>query len=190
MIRRCKSPLESIRMRIPGPWNVTRPWIVSRPWIVTHPCSVLGLVPIIFVVGCGGGYGRLEPQPVSGQVIVNGEPAAGCTVVFVPRDSELRGKVLLGGTTSDDGTFELTTHETGDGAPVGEYGVKLHWEATKWPGMDRVDPMDPGRPEGPDRLQGEYSNPEQSGLSVTVEQGQNDLEPFRIDGVELLPGSE
>lgn len=141
-------------------------------------------------MGCGADdYGRLEPHPVSGQVVINGEPAEGCTVVLVPSDEELKNEVLPGGTTDAEGRFEITTHETGDGAPAGNYGVTIRWEATKWRGMEEELRIDPVQPVGPDRLQGRYSSPEKSGLTAVIKKGENRLEPFRLDDVKLLPGS-
>jgi len=153
--------------------------------------SVL-LVTALCVAGCGPDHGRLEPHPVSGQVLINGEPAAACTVVFVPVDPDLKGQVMPGGNTLEDGSFQLTTHETGDGAPVGEYGVTLHWAAKTWPTMEaemRRD-GDPVKPVGPDRLQGAFSSPDKSGVTVTIEAGENNLPPFRLDNVKLLRGTE
>lgn len=147
---------------------------------------------LILPIGCGPDHGRLEPQPVSGKVIINGIPAAGCTVAFVPVDTELKGKVMPGGKTLEDGSFSLTTHETGDGAPVGQYGVTLNWEATTWPTMQKEmqQDMDGMKPMGPDRFRGRFASPDKSQISVSVETGENELEPFRFDDVKLLPGTE
>lgn len=141
--------------------------------------------------GCGGPpEGQLETHPVSGRVIINGEPAEGCIVAFVPSDPELKGEVMPGGTTDAKGRFQLTTYETGDGAPAGEYGVTLRWEAKDWPGREEQMKFDPVEPVGPDRLQEQFASSEKSGLQVTVTEGENELEPFRLDDVELLPGSK
>ncbi len=152
--------------------------------------SVIASALAVCLTGCGPDYGRLEPHPVSGQVIINGEPAVGCTVVFVPVDPALKGKVMPGGTTSEDGSFQLTTHETDDGAPVGEYGVTISWEATTWPGMEEEMRMDPVKPVGPDRLQGQFSSPGKSGVTATIVAGENNLPPFRLDNVKFLRGTE
>lgn len=147
-------------------------------------------VASLWLLGCGQGLGRLEPQPVTGQVLINAEPAAGCTVILVPRDAELSGVVMPSGTTDADGRFTLTTHATGDGAPVGDYGVTLRWEAKKWIGMDREMALDPVQPVGPDRLQGQFASPDQSQLTVTVVEGVNELPPIVLDDVKLLKGSQ
>ena len=142
------------------------------------------------LVGCGSDRGQLEPQPVVGQVVINGEPAAGCIVGFIPVDPQHKAKFRSGGITDENGSFQLTTFETDDGAPVGDYGVTLRWEATDWPGREKEMQLDPVQPVGPDRLQGKFSSPEKSQLTVTVVEGENKLEPFRLDNVKLLKGSK
>lgn len=94
------------------------------------------------------------------------------------------------GSTDESGTFQLTTYEAGDGAPAGEYGVSLLWEATSWPGMNAEGGMDPVITVRPDRLLNRFSSPEKSGLKATVIEGENSLEPFRLDDVKLLKGSK
>lgn len=161
-----------------------------------RPASLAALIgiataAILVSAGCGGPPdGRLETHPVSGQVIINGEPAEGCIVAFVPLDAELKGEVMPGGTTDTEGRFQLTTYETGDGAPAGEYGVTLRWEAKDWLGREAEMAVDPVEPVGPDRLQEQFASPEKSGLQVTVSEGANQLEPFRLENVELLAGSK
>lgn len=156
----------------------------------TPACLMLVLVSVC--VGCGADYGRLEPQPVFGQVVINGQPAVGCTVVFVPVDPEVKGKVMPGGKTKENGMFQLTSHETGDGAPVGEYGVTLSWEATTWPDMEAemARDRDAVKPVGPDRLNQRFSSPEKSGIMITVKPGEEVLAPIILDDVEFLKGTE
>ena len=134
--------------------------------------------------------GRLPTYPVTGQVFINAVPAAGCTVTFVPVDPELKGVVLPAGTVDEFGEFRLTTYENGDGAPAGGYGVTLRWEANEWPGGDVDKGVDPVVTVRPDRLLGRYASPEKSGLKATVEAGENVLEPFGLERVELLKGAK
>jgi len=143
------------------------------------------------LAGCGGNNGQLDTYPVTGEVHINGQPAAGCIVTFVPLAPELKSIVMPGGKTDENGRFQLTTYETNDGAPAGEYGVTLRWEATKkWPGREAELRIDPVAPIGPDRLKGQFSSPEKSKLTAIVSEGENELEPFQIDGVRLLKGAE
>ena len=134
--------------------------------------------------------GRLETHPVAGRILINGTPAAGCVVTFVPLDPALKDVVLPAATASEDGSFALTTYESGDGAPAGEYGVALRWEANSWPGRDADRGVDPVVTMKPDRLLERYASPEKSGLKATVKEGENVLEPFRLDGVRMLKGAQ
>ena len=162
---------------------------------IPSPCKALSaLLPLLAfslsLAGCGSDRGQLEPQPVVGQVIINGEPAAGCIVAFIPSDPQRKAQFRSGGITDENGFFQLTTFETDDGAPVGDYGVTLRWEASDWPGKEEEMQLDPVQPVGPDRLQGKFASPEKSQLTVTVVEGENKLEPFRLDDVKLLKGSK
>jgi hypothetical protein len=66
--------------------------------------------------------------------------------------------------TGEDGRFVLSTYGTGDGAPAGDYTVTVQWPAYRR-----------GRNIGPDRLEGRFSRPDSSGLTVHVAEGPNDL---------------
>lgn len=133
---------------------------------------------------------RLQTHPVTGHLHINGVPASGCAVTFVPLDPALKGVVLPAGTVDETGAFTLTTYETGDGAPTGDYAVTLRWEASQWPGMDASNSVDPVVTMRPDRLQERFASPEKSGLKATIAKGENVLEPFQLIGVALLKGSE
>jgi hypothetical protein len=154
---------------------------------VARSGTVFGLA--LFLAGCSDN-GRLPIYPVSGELTINGAPAKGCVVTFVPVDPALQGVVLPTGKVNESGKFELTTYETGDGAPAGDYGVTLLWEATKWGGRDPDRGVDPVVTVKPDRLMDKYASPEQSKLTAKVVAGKNALEPFRLNGVQLLKGSE
>jgi hypothetical protein len=75
--------------------------------------------------------------------------------------------------TAEDGTFELGTHEKGDGAPVGPYKVTLYWP-------DRL----PGLPGVRDRLGGKYDQAADSPFSATIAAGENVLEPFQAEAAK------
>ena len=63
---------------------------------------------------------------------------------------------------SEDGTFAVTTYDTGDGAPAGEFKVTVYW------------PADPdARGPSPDRLKGRYRDPESTALVATFVEGEN-----------------
>lgn len=95
--------------------------------------------------------------PVRGQVYVNGKPAVGAKVFFIPLESD-PDAVAPYGVVDAEGSFALTTYLTFDGAPEGKYTVTI-----RWPG-----------------LKGLYDNPKSSKLTATVEKTANELPPFQL----------
>lgn len=69
-------------------------------------------------LGCSGG--KTKPVPVEGIVTLESRPLAGVSVQFMP---VAEGGRTAYGVTGEDGTFRLTTSNTGDGALPGEYKV-------------------------------------------------------------------
>lgn len=115
--------------------------------------------------------------PVSGRVLVDGEPAADC-LVFLHRtfDDDHPRRVSPYGTTDATGVFKINSYSVGDGAPAGEYVVTLEWrERSGLLGQNH---------DGPDKLGGAYANKETNrtkpGFVITVEKGPLDLPPFEI----------
>lgn len=131
--------------------------ILPRPSL--RLCSAAALLgAALLACSCSG---RKPVFTVRGQVLdAGGKPAAGAVVVFHPvagGDKEVLKPV---GRVDEKGNFTLTTYAEGDGAPAGEYAVTVTWPAP------RRTPLDP---EGGDRLQGRYANPETSKVRFTVE---------------------
>jgi hypothetical protein len=119
--------------------------------------------------GCGGDS-RVPSFPVSGQVLVKGEPASGAFVVFHPigLQSESKPSAQVG----PDGSFKLTTIDEADGAPAGDYTVTVQWWKVVRNGNDATP--------GPNVVPPPYDRPETSPIKVTVAEGENQLEPFVI----------
>lgn len=136
--------------------------------------SWLSLVPI---AGCSDS-GRVSVYPVHGQVMHQGRPAEGAEVVFHAADPAAVSPdvPIPRGTVRSDGTFELTSYESGDGAPAGTYDVTVIWRAST--ADPNADPESSG--EEADRLRGRYANPDTSGLTATVLEGETRLEPFDL----------
>jgi hypothetical protein len=81
--------------------------------------STLAAVSLFAASGCGKG----KLHQLEGVVIdEKGQPLAGATVTFVPADGNARP---ASGLTGDDGSFRLTTFNTGDGAREGDYKVTV-----------------------------------------------------------------
>jgi hypothetical protein len=144
--------------------------------IVVFLVTLLGMSVLI---GCDDG--KIARYPVTGTVLVDGKPAEGATVIFVPVDGteEFQRERPFDDSTDSEGRFELRTFQPGDGAPAGEYKVMVRWLATAGPTNAETDRDRPvGGP--PDRLRGRYFNPETSGLSAKVEESATEVPPLDL----------
>ena len=144
------------------------------------PIGSLGRVLRVFVVslalslcGCIAEDGRVPVYPVSGSVQHGGRPAEGAIVSFHPLDASAPSPLQPSGKVDAAGNFQLTSYESGDGAPAGKYAVTILWPA---PPKSPIDAPDAG----PDRLNGRYLDPRKSPWQVEVIEGSNALEPFEL----------
>ena len=124
--------------------------------------------------GCGGAP---ELSPVRGIVEFDGKPISGfqhAAVAFTPSG----GRPAKGTISPHDGSFELSTYASGDGARIGAHSVAVSAtvddpSATaedKYPGVRSV------IPEG-------FANRDSSGLACEVEPGENFVRiQIRSDG--------
>ncbi len=131
------------------------------------------------VVGCGKtDDGRVPTYPTSGRVTVNGQPAVGAKITLFGASDELLGPKMPApyAIVGDDGDFSLTSFKPNDGAPAGEFNVAIIWHEEIPEGVDSE------MYEPKDRLNGQYSDPEKSGLSATVPAQVNELPPFELEG--------
>jgi hypothetical protein len=114
---------------------------------------------------------RLPVYPVQGQVLVDGKPAEKAVVALHSLDKDpIKDRILPTGIVDASGNFSLTTYAAGDGAPTGEYGVTVVWQK----------PPVRSDEEQPDMLPTHYRNVATSGLRVKVQEGSNQLEPFKL----------
>jgi hypothetical protein len=91
-------------------------------------CRVILSIVVVGIAGCGGAK-EFEVAPVSGTVTCNGTPLKDGLVVFVPIP---RGDVKTkdsgrsaSGVIQPDGTYQLTTYNSADGAIVGSHNVQV-----------------------------------------------------------------
>jgi hypothetical protein len=129
----------------------------------------LALCLCLCLVSCGKSpYGDHPPYPASGQVLVNGEPAAEA-VVALYHDGEWGPRTIMPqGWTDADGRFVLSTYGVNDGAPAGDYKVSIEWPAWKKKTL------------GPDKLGSKFADADTSGLTAHIEKGANELPPFNL----------
>jgi hypothetical protein len=150
---------------------------------------VLTVLPMGLALGCGG-VGR--PVPVSGKVEwEDGTPVSGVTVTFWPK-KQGEGVLTASGYTGKDGTFELTTHNPGDGALPGEYAilvvkVQTPVETPSSPDGSSPDPKDnlrkmrewqeknKNRPKAGKEIPAVYSKAESTPLKATISGSTSDI---------------
>ena len=115
-------------------------------------------------------YVEVPVYPTSGTIRVGGEPAYGAYLTLHP-DGDIgitKGNKPFG-RVAKDGTFQVTTYDTNDGAPAGQYRVTVIW------------PEDPeARGPSPDRLKGKYADPKSTPLRAKVEAAKGELPPFEL----------
>jgi len=116
---------------------------------------------------------RKETYPVTGEVYVDGSPAAQVSVKchnVAGLDAE--NPTLSSAFTDENGKFEISTYESADGVPAGNYVLTFMWG--KWNQIS----MTYG---GPDKLNDRYTDPKDSQFKVTVEDGK----PTEVPKIEL-----
>jgi hypothetical protein len=137
--------------------------MLMRSWIV-------GLCVCVVFSSCSS---RKTPDqkptyPVKGEVTVDGKSAAnvrvGCTDM---KDVNAKDPTVLYALTKENGKFEVSSYQPGDGAPEGEYVVTFTWGIK--PGGGRGRKAADGT--GGDKLNNRYSDPKKSQVRFKVEKG-------------------
>jgi hypothetical protein len=111
---------------------------------------------LAFCAGCGDG--RPRRVPVSGTVLIDGQPLAHGSIQFISDSTR-----PAGGSLDSEGRFVLSCYEVGDGAITGKYQVAVagkeyisetrsRWHAPK-----------------------KYASPRTSGLEVEISEPTDDL---------------
>ena len=145
--------------------------------------NAAAIAAVVFsLVGCGDN-GKPSVLPVSGKVTFKKkDPAAGALLVFHPTDPALEKRI--GGKpfakVGDDGTFKLTSYNEGDGAPEGEYGVTVQWQAAAKEAKFSLG----GEGGGGGRSminEAKYGKPKVPFMKVTVKKGEANTFDFDVD---------
>jgi hypothetical protein len=134
---------------------------------------------VFHAAGCSNGPQHEPVYPVKGVLLYEDRPAAGAVVWFhalatleeVSPDTPATGPRPVG-IVQQDGSFELQTYGTKDGAPVGRYCVSVMWRrAIEKGGSEDEENLLPLR----------YLDPRLAGLPVVdVTPGVNILPPFKL----------
>ncbi|HEY0980963.1 hypothetical protein [Schlesneria sp. T3-172] len=120
---------------------------------------------VLLLTGCSGSRdGRPRPVPVTGYVLVDGEPLEGTRVVFSPDDHQY----AAAGVTDAEGRFQLQTFAANDGAVPGSYKIiASNFIVIEHPNGSVTETH---------YLPAMYRDPAKSGLTATVEdRGPNEL---------------
>lgn len=83
-------------------------------------CRVSAILPLLMALGCSGGG---KPIKVEGKVTLDGKPLPEALIQFLPEGEQ--GGPPANGLSGTDGTFRLTTFNSGDGALPGTYKVTV-----------------------------------------------------------------
>jgi hypothetical protein len=117
---------------------------------------------------------RKETFPVIGKVTVDGAaPGSPIQVHCHPVGGMDTTHPTFSQTeTLADGTFKISTYESGDGVPEGDYKITFIWQNFNI--MTR-------EYSGPDKLNTRYSDPEKAEFKITVKKGEpNDMGEIKL----------
>lgn len=123
---------------------------------------------IVTASGCAKEESRLPTHKVSGKVVKKGVGVPNATVVFHaknPQEGFLKPRAI----SNANGEFTLTTYDSGDGAPIGEYEVTIEQWLNDNPLIGATN-----------RLPAKLGTPNTSGLKANVAATQNTLSPFEV----------
>jgi hypothetical protein len=142
-----------------------------------HAFGLLLLATTLLLPGCSKSIPRKHCVLVSGQVLLQGKPLPGALVVFYPVDKSDENSLSASGTTDVEGKFVLSTYDSGDGAPPGEYGIAITKSTNNFKRKELNK-----KKEEPDQLNDRYKTPKTSNLRAKVEdKPSNELPPFKLD---------
>jgi hypothetical protein len=135
----------------------------------------LAVVLAIAVAGCARTETRKPVFAISGKATFQNEPMAGAMISFHPLNDPGPRALRAQATVNRDGTFRMTTYDTGDGAPAGEYAVTVYWPSPRPAKPKSADPSALGEEEEitPDRLKRQYAVPATTKLRAVVREEAN-----------------
>jgi hypothetical protein len=142
----------------------------DRPRLCQSAAAGVALLVMMLVTGCSKEPDLLPVHPVTGQVLLDGRPAAGAFVYFHPKTGS--GTFPTPTAKADArGNFSLTTYRAEDGAPLGEYAVTVELrQVVQKQGEVEL---------GPNVLPPKYSSPKTTSLVANVIEGANSV-PIKI----------
>lgn len=123
-------------------------------------------------VGCSdSGPPRAATYPVSTTITFQGKPIPGAFVALHPKtplDDVPTPRANIG----KEGELKVSTYDTADGAPAGEYVVTVEWYKPIKQGGDVVS--------GPNVIPRKYASPKTSPVVIKVAEGATEIPPIQI----------
>ena len=127
--------------------------------------AIVSALLLLALGACEPADKKVPVFTATGVVTENGKPLENATVVFHATNASADAP-KPSGKTNAQGEFQLTTYDTNDGAPAGDFAVTVE----KWTTL-RPD-------EGPaNRLPAKYAKPETAKLQRTINAEQNQQVP-------------
>jgi hypothetical protein len=152
---------------MPVPRELTSACEVIHPDIRLGPRTSL-VFAVAFVLGCSAKHPeRLPVFPVEGAVTLNGQPLPNALVILHAKGPNAPQDVAPRGQTDLTGKFKITSYESGDGAPPGEYTVTVVSHRL----INNGGSTEPG----PNVLHPKLADPKTTDLSAVVVAGANVL---------------
>jgi hypothetical protein len=141
----------------------------NRP--LTIVASTVAIVVLLVLAGCGrSGPPRAATNPTTGSITYQGQPIVGAFLALHPKAGAAADVPTATAVVRPDGKFAVTTYDTGDGVPEGDYVVTVQWRKATKSGGEFVP--------GPNLLPAKYTRPESSDVVVHVASGTNELPPI------------
>jgi len=141
--------------------------------------GIVAVVGLGFLfAGCGGAdIGKPKVYPVSGKVTQKGQPLTAGEVMFTPSGGpEGASGHIATGQIGSDGSYTLTTFNTGDGAVAGKHKVTVVSRSSD--NLEKMNKMKGGAIAyklPPSVVSSKYSQVATTPLTYTVENGSNNI---------------
>jgi hypothetical protein len=142
----------------------------------------LGLIAAVCAVcGCGPGNG-LTMGRVSGLVTYNGQPVEFGDVLFLPDSGKGNSGVPSMGSIGKDGTYVMSTQESGDGVIAGYHKVGIRaLDATKV-SQDQTPKLDPTVAAGKELLANRLSQRKAQAAALSKNRAKDDAPTVSFNG--------
>ena len=146
---------------------------VSRPGR-RHGVGLLGVALLsLALAGCGEAKPeRATVYPAKGKLTFKGEPGHGAFISLHPKAALPAGAPNPRANVAQDGSFVISTYDSGDGAPEGEYVATIVWYKLIKNGGDVT--------AGPNVIPPKYSKPTTSDLVVKIAAGDNAIPALEL----------